>query len=130
MNEFTLYFTLGLEHVLDMQAYDHMLFLVALCASYSLGSWKRLFLLVSLFTLGHTASLYLASRGWFPISSEWIEILIPITILLTAVYSFWSAYKSNSIGNEKVLYVVTLLFGFIHGFGFGRYFIQINDEGE
>lgn len=129
MSEFWLYFELGLTHVLDVNAYDHVLFIVALCASYGLGSWKRLLLLVSLFTIGHTTSLYLASKGFFPISSEWIELLIPITILLTALYSFWSAYKDRTIGNEKGLYVATLFFGVIHGFGFGRYYIHLNDEG-
>lgn len=129
MSEFWLYFELGLTHVLDINAYDHVLFIVALCASYSLDSWKRLLLLVSLFTIGHTTSLFLASKGWFPISSEWIELLIPITILLTAFYSFWQAYKKVETGGVKGLYIATLFFGIIHGFGFGRYYIHLNDEG-
>ncbi|HET8803803.1 MAG TPA: HupE/UreJ family protein, partial [Aequorivita sp.] len=61
MSDFWLYFNLGLHHVLDWKAYDHILFLIVLCAAYTFASWKRLLLLVTMFTIGHTLSLLLAS---------------------------------------------------------------------
>lgn len=130
MNDFSLYFTLGLEHVLDLKGYDHALFLIALSITFQPKEWKRLLGLVTFFTLGHTCSLYLSSKGIFFLGPEIIEILIPTTIFLTALYvliSSWKGVISNS--GHWGLWISTLLFGIIHGFGFGRYYNQINDEG-
>ena len=95
MNEFWLYFKLGLNHVLDMQAYDHVLFIVVLVAAYNFSDWKKLLGLVSLFTLGHTISLLLASYSIASVSSSVIEFLIPITILITAFFNIIASRKSN-----------------------------------
>ncbi len=129
MSEFWLYFNLGLYHVLDWQAYDHILFIVALCAAYGWNSWRRLLLLVTMFTLGHTASLFLSHYQVMAVSPTWIEFLIPVTILSAAFYNLFKSGRNQ--GNERVglLFLVTLFFGLIHGFGFGRYYNQINDEG-
>ena len=126
MSEFWLYFKLGLEHVLDWNAYDHVLFLVALSAPYQPSQWKRLLLLVTLFTLGHSLSLLITNFGWLSVSSAWIEFLIPVSILIAALYPLVRLDKDG--GDPRVIYGVTLFFGLIHGFGFGRYFVQINDE--
>jgi hypothetical protein len=135
MGDFSLYFKLGFEHVLDWNAYDHVLFITVLCASYTFASWKKLLLLVTLFTLGHTVSLFLSNYGWTPISPAWIEFLIPVTILTTAVYNILDTRSmqpdrnfSKKVRKQAVIYVLTVFFGIIHGFGFGRYFNQINDE--
>lgn len=130
MSEFQLYFSLGLHHVLDWQAYDHVLFIVALSAAYSLHSWKRLLGLVSVFTLGHTISLFLSHFLKLSVSAMWIEFLIPITIIITAFYNIKNAGKKFE--NEKVwtLLITALFFGLVHGFGFGRYYNQINEDKE
>ena len=128
MSEFWLYFKLGLEHVLDWNAYDHVLFIIALCAAYAWSSWKRLLVLVSLFTLGHTVSLVVTHYEVVRVSPVWVEFLIPITIIVAAIYNIIqvnTAPKNTRIG---VLFFITLFFGVIHGFGFGRYFNQINDD--
>ncbi|MAO07941.1 MAG: HupE / UreJ protein [Alteromonas sp.] len=130
MSQFWLYFKLGLEHVLDWQAYDHILFIVALCAAYSWNRWKQLLLLVSMFTLGHTLSLFITHYGVLDVPPTWVEFLIPVTIMVAAIYNI---VKVNTLQeNEKSgwLSMVTLFFGGVHGFGFGRYFNQINDEKE
>lgn len=128
MSDFWLYLKLGLHHVLDWQAYDHVLFLIVLVAAYTFSSWKNIFILVTLFTVGHTMSLLLASYNIVSVSSIWIEFLIPITILIAAVYNLFTARKniySESIG---LFYVITIFFGLIHGFGFASYFKIINDD--
>ncbi len=130
MSEFWFYFTLGLEHVLDWQAYDHVLFIIVLCAAYSLDSWKRLLILVTVFTLGHTLSLFLTNYEVVSVSSTWIEFLIPITIISAALYNLATASREQERKSSMVLYAVTLFFGLIHGFGFGRYFNEINDDKE
>jgi len=129
MSEFWLYLKLGLEHVLDWKAYDHILFLVALCTPYTISSWKRLLVLVSLFTLGHTASLLLAGYQVVSVSSAWIEFLIPITIFIAAMFNIFGAGRRGTSEKIGLLYLVTIFFGLIHGFGFASYYEFINDEG-
>ena len=130
MSDFWLYVTLGLEHVLDWTAYDHVLFLIVLSASYTFSSWKRLVLLVTLFTVGHTLSLLLANYDVVAVKSEYVEFLIPITILVAVVYNVLTAAKSKEGENTVVLYIVTLFFGLIHGFGFANYYRMISEGNE
>lgn len=125
MSQFWLYFRLGLEHVLDWNAYDHILFLIVLVVAYSFSSWKRVFWLVTIFTLGHTISLFLSVYEIVLVDSSWVEFLIPITILLTAIFNIMSAKKKESKNNISVLYLTTAFFGIIHGLGFSTYFKMI-----
>ena len=129
MSEFWLYFNLGLYHVLDWLAYDHILFIVALCTSYGWDSWRRLLLFVTLFTLGHTASLFMSDYRVIAVSETWIEFLIPVTILTTAFYNLFKEGEDKGSKRMGLLFVATLFFGLIHGFGFGRFYNQINEEG-
>lgn len=128
MSEFWLYFNLGLYHVLDWNAYDHVLFFIALCAAYSWNAWRRLLFLVTIFTLGHTISLFLSHFQVVSIAAKWVEFLIPITILTAAIYNLFKAGGNRSREQVGLLFVVTLFFGLIHGFGFGRYYNQINED--
>ena len=125
MSEFLTYFNIGLRHVLDINAYDHVLFLIALVTPYAFKDWKRVLILVSLFTLGHTLSLLLSVYGVVIIQASLIEFLIPITILATALFHLFTAGKSGK--NESITFValVTLFFGIIHGLGFSNYFKTI-----
>jgi hypothetical protein len=125
MSEFWLYFKLGLEHVLDWMAYDHILFIVVLVAAYTFGSWKRILWLVSIFTLGHTVSLFLAVYGIVQVDASFVELLIALTILFTATFNILSAKKRENQRNIGVLYFSTAFFGIIHGLGFSRYFKMI-----
>ncbi len=128
MSEFWLFLKLGLTHVLDIQAYDHVLFIIVLVAAYNFSNWKRLLGLVSLFTLGHTISLLLASYDYVTVSSSVIEFLIPVTILFTAMFNIFAARKSNHSEKVGLLFILTFFFGLIHGFGFATYFNMIKDE--
>lgn len=125
MSQFWLYFRLGLEHVLDWNAYDHILFLIVLVVAYSFHSWKRVLWLVSIFTLGHTLSLFLSVYEIVLVDSSWIEFLIPVTILITAIFNMINAKKKESKNNISVLYLTTAFFGIIHGLGFSTYFKMI-----
>ncbi|WP_025741229.1 HupE/UreJ family protein [Aquimarina pacifica] len=126
MSEFWLYLQLGFKHVLDWQAYDHVLFLIVLTVGYTLDHWKRILVLVTLFTLGHTLSLFLAAYKVLSVNSAIIEFLIPLTILLTAVFSILTAKNSVNKGKVGFLYGVTIFFGCIHGLGFFSYFRLIH----
>ncbi len=125
MSEFLLYFNIGLKHVLDINAYDHVLFLMALVIPFAFKDWKKVLILVSLFTLGHTLALILSVYGVVRIDAVLVEFLIPITILITAVFYLFTAGKSSK--NESITFVavITLFFGIIHGLGFSNYFKTI-----
>jgi len=119
MDEFLFYFNLGLKHVLDLAAYDHMLFLVVLVVGYSFKQWKQMLWLVSAFTIGHTISLSLAAYKIISVNTGLIEFLIPLTIFITALANLFSAGKINS--NSKISLFFALCFGWIHGMGFSIY---------
>ena len=125
METILFYAQLGFNHVLDFQALDHFYFIIALCLPFSFNDFKRLFWWVSLFTLGHTLSLF--GNYYFEIilSAIWIEFLIPLTIALSCI-----PLIANIKSNFKTLFpsLITFVFGIIHGLGFGRYFSLIVSE--
>lgn len=125
MSEFMLYLQIGLKHVLDINAYDHILFLTALVVPYHFKDWKKILILVTTFTLGHTLALILSVFGWVKIDVTLVEFLIPITILCTAVYNLFNAGKGSGKSNISVAVFITLFFGIIHGLGFSNYFNSI-----
>jgi len=125
MQDFLIYFNMGLKHVLDITAYDHVVFLVALLIPYTFKDWKRVFLLVSLFTLGHTLALILSVFGIVSVSVTVVEFLIPITIFITALYHLFTAGKTAKKDSISFIILVTLFFGLIHGLGFSNYFNTI-----
>jgi hypothetical protein len=122
MDTFWLYFKQGLFHVLDWQAYDHILFLIVLTIPYLFSNWKRLLGLVTVFTVGHTLALALAAYDVISVKSSWIELLIPITILVTALFNVFTAGKSAKKEKVGIYVITTLFFGLIHGLGFSTYF--------
>lgn len=125
MSEFWIYFNTGLRHVLDINAYDHVLFLIALTIPYAFKDWKRVLLLVTLFTVGHTLALLLSVYNFVRINITLVEFLIPITILITALFHLFTASKNAKKENISFVTVVTLFFGIIHGLGFSNYFNTI-----
>ena len=125
MSEFLTYFQLGLKHILDIYSYDHILFLIALSVPFSFKDWQRILLLVTLFTVGHTMSLLLVIFGIVAIKVSVVEMLIPITILIVALFNLFTAGKTNKKESINLIFFVTLFFGIIHGLGFSSYFKSI-----
>lgn len=124
MTEFEAYLRLGLAHITDLKGYDHILFVIALCAVYPVRDWKKVLVLVTAFTLGHSITLALSVLNIVIVRSDVIEFLIPLTILTTAISNFFY-HIPNSIFEKArpsyIRYVFALLFGFIHGLGFSNY---------
>ena len=112
----------GINHVLDINAYDHVLFLIVLTIPYVFKNWKRVLLLVSVFTLGHTLSLTLAAYGAVSVSGKLVEFLIPVTILIVALFNVFTAGKGAQKEKVGILFISTLFFGLVHGLGFAREF--------
>ncbi|MEM9887496.1 MAG: HupE/UreJ family protein [Bacteroidota bacterium] len=128
MSEFQTYLQLGFEHILDLEGYDHILFIVALCAIYKVEQWKKILVLVTAFTIGHSITLALAALDIVRFSPSIIEFLIPVTILLTALYN---VFKTNHNQHKAIFnYLLALLFGLIHGLGFSNFFKALLGQEE
>ncbi len=122
MHPFPFYLQLGFDHISDIAGYDHILFLIALCAVYRIEQWKNLLILVTAFTVGHSITLALTSFSVITISSRIIEFLIPVTIAITAIHNIYGYDSMNSVNKMNGRYFMALFFGFIHGMGFSNYF--------
>jgi len=125
MEQLKLFFELGLTHVLDINGYDHVLFLVVLAAPYLFSNWKKILFLVTVFTVGHSISLILSSYNMIAINSGLVEFIIPITIAVTALFNIFTAGKINHNTKIGLMFFATLFFGIIHGLGFSNYFKMI-----
>ena len=125
MDLFWVYFQIGLKHVLDINSYDHFLFLLALTVPYAFKDWKKVLILISIFTIGHTLALLLSVFGIITIKASFVEFLIPISIFFAAVYNLFTAGKSSKNSSISLVGFLTLFFGIIHGLGFSNYFNTI-----
>ena len=120
MQDFWLYFQLGRDHIADWKGYDHILFITALCLRYILKDWKKVLVLVTAFTIGHSITLALSALNYVNISVKWVEFLIPVTIFITALSNVWQKefqFKTKF----PLIYFFALFFGLIHGLGFSSY---------
>jgi len=125
MPDFWIFFKIGLQHVLDINGYDHVLFLIALTVPYTFKDWRRMLILVSVFTAGHTLALMLSVFNVIIIKASLVEFMIPVTILITALFGLFTAGKSAKPNNVATAIFITLFFGIIHGLGFSNYFKSI-----
>ncbi len=127
MDDFSAFLQLGLSHILDVQGYDHILFIVALVAAYTLSDARRLLWLVTAFTLGHSVTLALATLGLVTVDGHLVEVLIPLTIVATALYTIWQErqpsgpYEAESKRSAYARYGLAAVFGLIHGLGFSSF---------
>ena len=130
MQDFWFYIKLGLEHVLDLAAYDHILFLAALAVPFTFKKWKQVVILATIFTIAHCTSLAFSVYGIFTVDVGLIEFLIPVTIALTALFTFSTLFKKEHSNNIYFQSLATAFFGLIHGFGFSNYFKMLMAEEE
>lgn len=118
MNDFRFYFGLGWSHILTPEALDHILFIAALAAIYMLKDWRRVLILITAFTIGHTITLILSTKEWIVVNDRLVEFLIPCTIIATATSNLLQ--KSFSAKNFRVNYFLALFFGLVHGLAFAN----------
>ena len=114
----------GVEHIADFAAYDHMLFLLAVCTPFTLRNWKKALVLATAFTIGHSITLIAAGLDLFRFNTAWIEFFIPVTILLTAL-GHWLPPKKL---NQRKFFWLCLVFGFIHGMGFSTFIRMVSSK--
>jgi len=125
MSTFSVYFQLGIGHILDVNGYDHILFIIALCALYNFSDWRKVLILVTAFTIGHSLTLALSVFNVITVSSDLIEFLIPITIFITAFSNIARKERSYSRNKIQTNYIFAIVFGLIHGLGFSNFLKSI-----
>lgn len=118
MNDFTFYFKIGWEHIINLKALDHIFFIAALAAIYMLKDWKQVLILITAFTIGHTITLILSTKRIIEIDSGFVEFLIPCTIVLTAVSNLFQ--KTFTPRTIRINYFLALFFGLVHGLAFAN----------
>jgi hypothetical protein len=128
MGEFGLYMQLGWQHISDLEGLDHILFIIVLCSIYSWQNWKQVVFLVTAFTVGHSITLALSALDIIRINPDLVELLIPITILITAITNL---FRSKYVGSTKITYsyILAIGFGLIHGMGFSNFFRELMGGG-
>jgi hypothetical protein len=120
MHEFWMYVQIGFNHIANLSGMDHILFVAALCIRYQLPDWKNWLILVTAFTIGHSITLVLSVFNYLDFATNWIEFLIPVTILITSISNMF--VKKFSFNTKfPVIYFFALFFGLIHGLGFSFY---------
>jgi hypothetical protein len=120
MDELVMYLHLGFRHIMDWEAWDHILFVLVLTIRYQWTDWKKLLVLITAFTIGHSVTLALSTLNWVNLPSVLFEFLIPVTIVFTAFSNFWVKtfdFKSK----YPLIYFLALFFGLIHGLGFSTF---------
>jgi hypothetical protein len=125
MTTFQLYLELGIKHILDIKSYDHLLFLISLCVIYPVRQWKKILVLITAFTIGHSLTLALATLKLIAVNTKIIEFLIPATVFLAASANLLQKSDNFNSNLHKFKYLAALFFGLIHGMGFSGYLISL-----
>jgi hypothetical protein len=127
MEDFTFYFQLGVEHILTPNALDHILFVTALCLRYLWRDWKKVIVLVTAFTIGHSVTLALSALDYIHFSTAWIEFFIPLTIAATCINNIVQR-NTQQTKRLPVIYFLALFFGLIHGLAFAGQFLSLEGK--
>jgi len=120
----------GIYHIFNISAYDHILFLIVLIIPYLFKDWKRILLLITVFTIGHCFSLSLVTYGAITVNTNIISFLIPFTILIVALFNIFTTGKKTHQAKIGLLFFATLFFGLVHGFGFVNNFNSLVSSSE
>lgn len=118
MSDFTFYFNIGWHHIININALDHLLFILALASLYLLKYWKQALILVTAFTVGHSLTLALSVYDVIRFNNNWVEFLIPLTIVSTALFNLLQ--KKLDAKSLRLNYFLALSFGLVHGMGFAN----------
>jgi len=129
MDDFKLFIELAFKHVLDWEAYDHILFFIVLAVVYNFNDWKKALWLITLFTIGHTTTLGLATYNLVNVPKHIIEFLIPLTILITAAVNIFTLNKKNFHQSKTNLFFA-FFFGLIHGLGLSGFLKMTLDDSD
>lgn len=122
MDNLSVFFINGWEHIVDINAYDHLLFVMTLCAAFKLTEWRQILVIITAFTIGHSGTLVLSAFDIIPTNAKLIDLLIPFTIMITAIANVVNYEKNGKFSDTKIKYLIALVFGLIHGLAFASNF--------
>ncbi len=129
MSSSTSFFYSGWEHIVDINAYDHLLFVMTLCAAFKLSQWRQILIIITAFTIGHSGTLILSALNIIPSNSKIIDMLIPLTIMVTAIDNVVQRDAGSKLTETRFKYLIALIFGLIHGLAFASNFkVMMFDE--
>lgn len=117
METLATYLSLGWEHIVSGDALDHQLFLLALVLPFSIQQYRKILILITAFTIGHSLTLALCSSGQIRLSPAYVEFLIPVSIFITGVLQWWKSKENSSLTS---MFSLAGLFGLLHGMGFAN----------
>ncbi len=121
MSELLAFLGLGFRHIVNPEAVDHVLLLLALAAVYRLRDWREALWVVTAFTVGHSVTLALAVTQTLVLPTPWVEFLIPITIVATGVENVVVRDRARAPWGGRYRPVFSAVFGLVHGAGFATY---------
>ena len=121
MSELLAFIDLGFHHIVNPEAADHILFLLALAAIYRPQDWRSALWVVTAFTVGHSITLALAVTNTLALPTVWIEFLIPVTIVATGIENLVVRNRSRTLRGGHYRPVLSGVFGLVHGAGFANY---------
>jgi len=124
MADFWFYFKMGLDHVVNWYNYAHILFIILLTVAYQFNAWKRLLLLITLFTLGHLLAVLMVSYGVVKVSLGMVGFLIAIVIIFTALFNIFTAGKEKRREKMGLLFALSIFLGLLRGLEFAPQFIE------
>ena len=119
------YLNLGFHHIVDINGFDHLLFIITLCAIYEITEWRKVVIVITAFTLGHSVTLVLASLKIIFPNRHLIELLIPFTILISGLFNLFSLNGKLKKSKLTAKYLMALFFGLIHGMSFSNFFTDL-----
>jgi hypothetical protein len=125
MSELLTFVRLGFRHIVDLEALDHILFLVALAAIYRGRNWRDSLWVITAFTIGHSITLALAVTGALHLPTTLIEFLIPLTILITGLENLLVPQRELAPARGRYRPVFAGAFGLVHGAGFANYLTSL-----
>ncbi len=123
MKDFIFYFRIGWFHIMSTAATDHLFFIAVLAIIYSFADWRKVLVLVTAFTIGHAITLFLSVLELINLNIDWVEFLIPCTILVTAMMNL--LFQKQQVASHAIQYGMALGFGLIHGLGYANYIRMI-----
>ena len=118
MSNFIFYFNLGWDHIVSIEALDHLYFISVLAVMYHFSDWRKVLILVTAFTIGHAITLFMSALDVFRLPDEVVEFAIPLTIVLSAILNFRKTI--HTVNADKFQYATALLFGLVHGMGYAN----------
>ena len=120
MTDLATYTELGFRHIVDIEAADHVLFLLALAAIYRFRDWRECLWVATAFTVGHSLTLGLAVTNTLVMPPSLIEFLIPVTIVATGIENLLVRDRVQAGGIARYRPVLAGVFGLVHGAGFAN----------